>query len=217
MYLTWIGPNDPFPPVEEALSEPDGLLCAGGDLDTERLIRAYSLGIFPWYSEGEPVLWWSPAQRAVIPCGDIHISHSMRRCLNRGHFQFTHNREFAAVVDACSRPRAGQDGTWITPAMREAYLQLHRLGHADSFECWHNGELVGGVYGVSTGRVFSGESMFSRENNASKATLIHIATSGLYDWIDCQVMNPHLATLGAVEIPRPTFCQRLAQESTHHV
>ncbi|MGM0562885.1 MAG: leucyl/phenylalanyl-tRNA--protein transferase [Pseudomonadota bacterium] len=216
MELIWIAPDEDFPPLESALAEPDGLLCAGGDLSTRRLLRSYQLGIFPWYSEGEPILWWSPAQRAIIPCKDIHISRSMRRCLNRGAFDFTQNRDFAAVIDACSEPRPGQFGTWITPEMREAYLQLHRIGHAHSFECWYRGELVGGVYGVGVGRVLSGESMFSRHTNASKASLIHIATSGLYDWIDCQVMNPHLASMGAIEIPRSTFCQRLAREQHCH-
>ena len=212
MRLPWLAHSDPFPARELALEEPDGLLCAGADLSVDRLVAAYRQGIFPWYSEDEPILWWTPAKRAVIPCENIHISRSMKRFLKREPFTYSHNQCFEAVIEACSQPRPQQWGTWITEDMKQAYIELHNAGYAHSYECWEQGELVGGVYGVATGRIFSGESMFSISTNASKSTLIHIAHSNDYDWIDCQVMNPHLRSLGATEIDRERFVARLTQE-----
>lgn len=204
----------PFPDVSTALDAPeaDGLLCAGGDLSPERLIQAYRSGIFPWYSEGEPILWWSPDPRAVIFTDEIHISRSTQRTLNKKTFEIRHNTAFEAVVDGCAAPRAKESGTWILPEMKAAYTALHYQGHAHSVECWHNGELVGGVYGVVVNRVFCGESMFSAMSNASKVALIYIAQCGEYDAIDCQIPNPHLDSLGARCIPRTHFIDLLKND-----
>lgn len=202
----------PFPDVETALDAPEinGLLCAGGDLSPERLITAYRGGIFPWYSEGEPILWWSPNPRAVIFSKDIHISRSTRRTINKGIFEIRHNTAFDAVVQGCAAPRATETGTWITPEMQAAYAALHHQGHAHSYECWHEGKLVGGVYGIKVGAVFCGESMFSAMTNASKVALIHVAQLPEYQLIDCQVPNPHLESLGATALSRQAFIKLLA-------
>jgi len=208
--LFWIEPGAPaeFPDPELALREPDGLLAAGGDLGAERLLAAYREGIFPWYSEGQPILWWSPDPRAVLFPEHIRITRSLRKTLRSHRYRVSMDTDFAAVIAACAEPRPGQEGTWITTAMRNAYLQLHRQGAAHSVEVWEDGRLVGGLYGVATGRVFFGESMFTRARDASKVALVHLAGQ-LQAWgfplIDCQQTTSHLLTMGAVEIPRRVF------------
>lgn len=196
-----------FPSVEHALTEPNGLLAIGGDLSAARLMAAYRQGIFPWFSEGEPIMWWSPDPRAVIFCDDIHVSRSLQKTLRQGIYQITMNQAFAAVIRACAEPRHNDPGTWITPDMQAAYIKLHELGHAQSVEVWHEGQLVGGVYGVVSGRVFFGESMFHRQRDTSKLALVFIAQQTLQDFklIDCQIPSAHLQSLGAVNIPRAEF------------
>jgi len=200
-----------FPPVE--LAEPEGLLAVGGDLSPERLLAAYSAAIFPWYSEGEPLLWWSPDPRFVLFPAELRVSRSMRQFLKKGTVQITFDKAFPKVISACgSRPRPGQDGTWITPEMRDSYNNLHKLGFAHSVEVWAGGTLVGGLYGVSLGRMFFGESMFSAIPNASKAALITLVSflrEREFDLIDCQVETRHLGSLGARPIPREAFCRLL--------
>jgi len=200
-----------FPAPE--LAEPGGLLAVGGDLSPRRLLLAYSLGIFPWFSDGEPPLWWSPDPRCVIFPERIRISRSLAKCLRQGRFRVSCDEDFAAVVDGCAESRRGQSvGTWITDEMRNAYLRLHRLGYAHSLECWRGDELVGGVYGVVLGHCFFGESMFHRSPDASKvalATLARCLAKAGWPLIDCQLPNPHLLSLGAVEIPRAEFHQWL--------
>lgn len=196
-----------FPDPSTALDDPDGLLALGGDLSPQRLQLAYRRGIFPWFSEEQPILWWSPDPRCVIFPEDVHISRSLRRTLNSGRYRVTIDQAFAEVVDACARERT--EGTWITPEMRHAYVDLHNLGLAHSFEAWDiDGRLVGGLYGVAQGACFFGESMFSRETNASKLVFVHCLRQ-LQAWgyalMDCQVENPHLLSLGATLIPRATF------------
>lgn len=206
--IPWLDTDDdhtPFPHVDEALAEPDGLLAAGGSLRPLRLLRAYRGGIFPWYNPGEPILWWNPSQRAVIFPERIHVSRSLRKALRRRPFEYTHNTAFREVMLGCAEPRKNSADTWITPEMVEAYCDLHRLGYARSLECRLDGELVGGIYGVQLGRVFFGESMFSRVPNASKAALIEVARSPEVALIDCQIPNPHLETLGMTVIPRERF------------
>lgn len=199
-----------FPPVHFAET---GLLAIGGDLRRERLLLAYRSGIFPWYSEGEPLLWWSPDPRMVLYPDEFHCSRSLRRTIKKGVFEVTLDRAFPEVIRACaSVPRGGQDGTWITPQMEAAYIDLHQTGHARSIECWHDGKLAGGLYGVSLGGCFFGESMFSRKTDASKVamfTLVTAAKAWGIPFIDCQVANPHLASLGAREVPRRVFCREL--------
>jgi leucyl/phenylalanyl-tRNA--protein transferase len=197
------------------LSEPDGLLAVGGDLSEKRLLKAYREGIFPWYSEGEPILWWSPDPRAVLFLDDFHVSRRFLRYLKRAPFHFSLDEAFADVVRACATiPRRDQDGTWITPEMEGAYARLHRAGYAHSLEVWAEDKLVGGVYGVSLGACFFGESMFSAVENASKAGL-YILVQQLKRWafsfIDCQFLNPHLERLGARNIARAEFLKRLAE------
>jgi leucyl/phenylalanyl-tRNA--protein transferase len=212
--LTWLQPNDPpdaFPPVTRALDNPPGLLAAGGDLTPARLVAAYQRGIFPWYSLGEPVLWWSPDPREVLFPAAIHISRSLRRVIARAQFLVTENRDFDAVIDACSSGRQ-QAGTWITTEMRAAYQNLHRLGVASSIEVWAGEELVGGLYGVRSGRVFSGESMFSRRDNGSKVALAWLAAqcpSRGIELIDCQMPSAHLRSLGSQALPRAEFLSYL--------
>lgn len=216
MNLAWIDPRatrDPFPDVRQALAVPDGLLAVGGHLQPELLLTAYRRGIFPWYSEGQPLLWWSPDPRAVIFPEQLHVSRSLRKRLRRQDFQTTLDRDFRAIVAACSQPRIQQDGTWITPEMRAAYVTLARLGYAHSVETWVQGELVGGLYGVAIGRVFYGESMFSRRSDASKVALVRLAAElnqRGYRLIDCQVRSAHLDSLGAVALPRDQFVKLLS-------
>ncbi|SDP99050.1 leucyl/phenylalanyl-tRNA--protein transferase [Mucilaginibacter sp. OK268] len=191
---------------EPDLAEPDGLLAVGGDLSTLRLLLAYQNGIFPWYSDETPILWYSPHERFVLYPQELNISGSMRRVLNSGRFSVTADTCFNEVITACSTvPREGQDGTWITDDMKAAYNQLHAEGHAHSFEVWQNNELVGGIYGVQVGDVFCGESMFSKVSNASKTALIHVCQSGLYKLIDCQVHTGHMESMGARMISREQY------------
>lgn len=199
----------PFPPVESAARTPNGLLAVGGSLRPRRLLEAYRHGIFPWFSEGEPILWWSPEPRCVIFPERLHLPRSLRRTLNRGTFEVTRDADFDGVIRGCAAARPGSPGTWIVPAMIDAYRELHRLGHARSFECWAAGELAGGIYGVHLGRVFFGESMFSRRSDASKVALLHVARAADVALIDCQLPTPHLARLGAECISRTHFLRLL--------
>jgi len=212
--IPWLGPHDPFPPLASALREPNGLLAVDGDLSPERLIQAYSRGIFPWFGEGEPILWWSPDPRMVLFPAELKVSRSLRKTLRRGHYEVRADTAFPEVMRGCAEPRHGQPGTWITPAMVAAYTRLHRMGVAHSVETWINGELAGGLYGVALGKMFYGESMFSRETDASKIAFVHLVRQ-LERWgfgmIDCQMKTAHLASLGAREIPRAEFVRRLAE------
>ncbi|MCB1918860.1 MAG: leucyl/phenylalanyl-tRNA--protein transferase [Candidatus Competibacteraceae bacterium] len=215
MPLPWLDPHDdnqPFPHPDRALIEPDGLLAAGGNLSPRRLLRAYRHGIFPWYSSGQPILWWSPNPRLVLLPECLQISRSLRKTLRNGPLIVTADTAFEAVMTACAAPRGPGEGTWITPEMLRAYCRLHRLGHAHSVETWIQGELVGGLYGVAVGRVFYGESMFSWVSNASKVALAALARQ-LHRWefavIDCQVRTDHLLRMGAADIPRELFLELL--------
>ena len=199
---------DGFPDPALALHEPNGLLAAGGDLGPRRLLCAYRRGIFPWFSEGQPILWWSPDPRAVLWPGALRTGRTLRRALRRETFTITVNTAFDRVVRECAAPRAGRDGTWITRRMAAAYGRLHRAGHAHSIECWRGAELAGGLYGIAIGRVFFGESMFSRAADASKIALAHLCALG-FGLIDCQLPSPHLARLGAVEMDRRRFLSLL--------
>ncbi len=202
-----------FPPAERALKEPNGLLAIGGDLSPSRLLSAYAQGIFPWYSDDtSPVLWWSPDPRAVIAPDAVRVSRSLRRRLTRDEYRVTLDNSFDAVVVGCAEPRKGDTRTWITPAIRDAYRELHRLGFAHSAETWRGEDLVGGLYGISIGRMFFGESMFARATDASKVAFVCLAaqlTRWRFELIDCQIMNPHLRSLGAVTMPRREFLARL--------
>lgn len=209
--LTVLNPfdrNQPFPNVSKALPEPNGLLAVGGCLSSRRLLNAYRNGIFPWFGDNEPILWWSPDPRLVLRPDRIRIARSLAKRLRRGEFRFSFDTCFQTVVAACASPRPDARGTWITPEMQRAYGELHALGFAHSFEAWRNGELVGGLYGVVLGRVFFGESMFHRATDASKAAFV-FACERLQQWqyalIDCQVHTEHLASLGAEEISRDAF------------
>lgn len=203
-----------FPPAHQALRAPNGLLAAGGDLKPQRLLLAYQSGIFPWFSAGQPVLWWSPDPRTVLQPDAMHVSRSLRRFLRNSQLQVSHDRDFAGVISACAAPRDYADDTWITSEMQQAYIELHRLGHAHSIEVWQDNRLVGGLYGVAVGRLFCGESMFSRTDNASKTALLalcHYLQQRGFELIDCQMPTAHLASLGAREIERSQYLQRLAQ------
>lgn len=215
----WLNPEDPdapFPPVDHALRDPDGLLAIGGDLSPRRLLRAYRQGIFPWYSAGQPILWWAPDPRMVLQPDALKLSRSLRKTLRKGLFRITLDGDFAAVIGACAAPRADAQGTWITAEMSRAYLELHSLGYAHSVEAWQGGELVGGLYGVALGKVFFGESMFTRRTDASKVAFVHLVRQ-LQAWdfalIDCQVYTGHLASLGAAPIPRARFSALLEQHA----
>jgi leucyl/phenylalanyl-tRNA--protein transferase len=195
---------------DPALAEEDGLLAVGGDLSTERLLLAYQNGIFPWYSEDEPILWFSPHERFVLYPDELVVSKSMRKVLSSGQFKVTYNQCFADVIAACAKaPRPGQDGTWIIADMQQAYVNLHKKGYAHSVEVWQNNELVGGLYGVEVNNIFCGESMFSRVSNTSKIALIHLCQSGRYSLIDCQVYTPHLESMGAGMISRDEYMKLL--------
>ena len=203
-----LGPSDEFPLVDRALDDPNGLLAAGGGLSVPRLVAAYARGIFPWFSEGDPVLWWCPDPRMVLPTASVHISRSLRRRLRRDDFVITFDRDFAQVIRACAMPRRHEAGTWLVPSMIGAYERLHRAGLAHSVEIWMDETLAGGLYGVALGRMFFGESMFTRQTDGSKLAIVLLAAQ-LARWgfplIDCQMRTTHLASLGAVEIPRRTF------------
>jgi leucyl/phenylalanyl-tRNA--protein transferase len=212
--IHWLEPGGDFPPVERALRRPNGLLAAGGDLSPERLLRAYRLGIFPWFSAGEPILWWSPDPRMALFPDELKIARSLAKTLRKRDFEVRVDSAFEQVILACSEPRAHQPGTWITREMQAAYARLHRLGVAHSVETWRGGELIGGLYGVALGRMFYGESMFSRADNASKIALVHLVRQ-LQRWefgmIDCQMNTPLLTSFGAREIRRAEFTRRMAE------
>ncbi|WP_299943515.1 leucyl/phenylalanyl-tRNA--protein transferase [uncultured Microbulbifer sp.] len=197
-----------FPPTAAALADPNGFLAAGGDLTPEWLLAAYRRGIFPWYSNGQPILWWSPCPRCVVFPQTFRVGRSLQKVLRRKTFRVTFDRAFEPVIDSCRAQRANGEGTWITDRMRRAFIHMHHLGHSHSVEVWRNGDLVGGLYGIAIGRVFFGESMFHREKDASKVAFVHLVRQ-LELWgcplIDCQVGSPHLASLGAVEISRRDF------------
>jgi len=205
-----------FPPASWA--GPEGLLAMGGDLSPRRLLRAYGRGIFPWFSDGEPILWWSPDPRFVFFPADVHVPRSSKKILNKKIFHLTFDRAFAEVIDGCSRPRLDQNGTWITEEMRQAYITLHRLGYAHSLEAWHNGKLAGGLYGVALGRCFFAESMFHLEANASKLVLFALARALQkmeFEFIDCQLPAPHLALWGARPILRRHYLALLRKGLVH--
>jgi len=211
--LKLLGRDDPFPAPESALKEPNGLLCAGADLSAGRLLDAYRRGIFPWYSGGEPILWWSPDPRMVLFCEELKVSRSLAKNIRNKGYEVTVDSCFENILLQCSKTRKDGAGTWLGPAMRKAYLALHRSGHARSVETWHNGRLVGGLYGVSIGRMFYGESMFSTETDASKVALVGLVEELRrrdMPLIDCQQRTPLLASLGAREIPRREFLRRVA-------
>ena len=209
--IAWITADDPadaFPDVDQAMREPDGLLAAGGDLSSSRLLAAYCRGIFPWFDEGQPILWWSPDPRCVLIPGDFHVARSLRRELRRSDALIRFNTCFDTVMAACAEPRPGQAGTWITSEMIDAYTRLHAEGWAHSIEVWLDGNLVGGLYGLAIGRAFFAESMFSRQSNTSKFALYalsQILQARGFELIDCQVLTRHLWTLGARLLPRAEF------------
>jgi leucyl/phenylalanyl-tRNA--protein transferase len=212
--IPWLRSGDPFPPLERALEEPNGLLAAGADLSVERLVGAYERGIFPWYSDGQPILWWSPDPRMVLSPDSLKIPRSLRKRLARRDYEVTADAAFEDVIRGCAAPRREHDGTWITDDMLAAYVGLHRAGYAHSIETWVGGRLAGGLYGVALGRMYYGESMFTRVPDASKIALVHLARhlerSG-FGLIDCQMATAHLARFGAREIPRAAFVLKLKE------
>src|SRR6267142_5523414 len=216
--IPWLERGAPFPPVQSALKDPNGLLAAGADLSYERLLEGYRRGIFPWFSEGDPILWWSPDPRMVLFPEELKISRSLGKTLRNRSYEVRFDSDFDRVMAGCAAPRDGESGTWIGEAMIEAYRSLHRLGYAHSVETWIEGKLAGGLYGVAIGRVFFGESMFSRSHDASKialaALVAHLESAG-FGLIDCQMHTRHLETLGAREIPRRRF-SRLLEELVHY-
>ena len=211
--LKWLRPGERFPPVEQALKEPDGLLAAGGGLSVARLLEAYRHGIFPWYSGDEPILWWSPDPRLVLYCAELKVGRSLAKNLRNKGYELRVDTAFREVLAGCAGPRPGGGGTWLGEHMRRAYAGLHRAGYAHSFETWRRGELVGGLYGVALGRMFYGESMFSRATDASKVALValvgELRRRG-FPLIDCQVRTPLLVSLGAREVPRRAFLREIA-------
>jgi len=224
--IPWLGKDHPFPPVEKALQHPNGLLAAGGDLSENRLLNAYRQGIFPWFNPEEPILWWSPDPRMVLIPGEFIVSHSLAKILRKGTFEVRFDSAFEQVMRCCAEPRDnkldGHHGTWILEEMIEAYCALHQSGYAHSVEVWKDEKLVGGLYGVCIGHMFYGESMFSKVSNGSKIALAYLArqlerwqvgatTSFGTGMIDCQMHTPHLASLGAREIPRSEFIARLKE------
>jgi len=212
--IPWLGAHDPFPPVEQAAAEPNGLLAAGGDLSVARLVEAYGNGIFPWFNDDQPILWWSPDPRMVLIPAEMKVSRSLAKTLRNSRFEVRADTAFRDVIQNCSLPRHGQDGTWITPQMVDAYCELHRNGIAHSVETWLDGELVGGLYGVALGRAFFGESMFTRVSDASKvalAALVRQLEAWGFGLVDCQMNTAHLASFGAREIPRADFTRRLRE------
>lgn len=213
--LTWLRRDSlDFPPLDKAMREPNGLLAAGGDLSADRLIQAYRHGCFPWFEDGQPILWWSPDPRTVLAPAELHVSRSLAKLLRQQKYQVSFDQDFAAVIQACAAPRSYAQGTWITDSMQQAYLELHRRGHAHSVEVWLGDELVGGLYGLAMGRLFFGESMFSRADNASKvgfATLVEHLQAWDFVLIDCQMPTRHLHSFGARSIPRQSFAQYLNQ------
>jgi len=216
--IPYLEADDPFPPVDLALRDPNGLLAAGGDLSPSRLLDAYGKGIFPWFNEDDPVLWWSPDPRMVLPLDEVRVARSLRRTIKSRRFRVTADRAFTGVMAGCAEPRRDQQGTWITDDMTRAYERLFDLGYAHSVEAWIGDELTGGLYGVALGRMFFGESMFSRVPDASKVALVALVRQ-VERWgfpcVDCQMATSHLASLGAQEIPRQMFLRyvrRLVQQ-----
>lgn len=215
--ITWLHAGlteEPFPHPREAWREPNGLLAAGGDLSTSRLLRAYRQGIFPWYEAGQPILWWSPDPRTILRPHAVRITRSLRKSLRNGGFNVSFDQDFRGVIRACSESRPGAQSTWITMEMRQAYETLHAAGHAHSVEVWREGVMVGGLYGVSIGRMFCGESMFSRANDASKVALVWLCRHlQAWDWplIDSQTPTAHMLSLGASEMPRERFLGELGE------
>lgn len=212
MPIPFLAPDDdvtPFPATCTALNEPNGLLMAGGNLSEKRLLAAYRAGVFPWFEAGEPILWWSPDPRCVIWPDDIKVSRSLRKTIRNGQFEVTENFAYREIMRRCGAPRKGSTGTWITDEMVSAYCHLNTLGVARSLEVWMGHELVGGLYGIQMGRVFVGESMFSTERDASKVALVHLAQSGKYRLIDCQLETAHLNSMGATTISREHYLQLL--------
>jgi leucyl/phenylalanyl-tRNA--protein transferase len=213
--------DEPFPPLDDALKQPNGLLAIGGDLSTERLLNAYRQGIFPWFSPGDPLMWWSPHPRMVMFPDELHISRSLQKRLKKPDYKISFNTDFRQVMSTCATvPRDGQAGTWIVPEMIEAYCELHTLGYAHSVEVWQGEALVGGLYGVALGRVFFAESMFHLVPNASKIALITLVRQlqGLgIAMMDCQLHTPHLASLGAREISRDEFSLKLSELIQTHI
>ncbi len=212
--IPWLQAGMPFPPVEQALREPDGLLAASLDLSPRRILEAYRQGIFPWYSEGQPVLWWSPDPRMVLVPDEVRITRSMEKVLRNRAYDVRCDTSFETVMRACAAPRDGASGTWISEEMIAAYTALHEMGHAHSVETWIDGRLAGGLYGMAIGRIFFGESMFTRERDCSKIALIHLArylATQEFELIDCQMNTAHLASMGGREIPRSEFCRVLSR------
>ncbi len=208
-----------FPPLDTALEEPNGLLAAGAALSPQWLLAAYRSGIFPWYEEGQSVLWWSPDPRLVLFPDRLRISKSLRKFIRKHPYTIYINRDFSSVVEQCGAERSGASGTWITADMQAAYCQLNQLGHAHSVEVWRDDDLVGGLYGIAMGKVFFGESMFSKEANTSKLALVALISQlTIWDFqlIDCQVTSDHLLSLGAEEIPRSQFTEILAAAATEN-
>ncbi len=212
-------PNQSFPAIETALTNPDGLLAIGGCLSSQRIINAYQQGIFPWYSSGEPILWWSPNPRLVLFPKNLKISRSLKKTIRKGNFQVTYDQAFSQVMQHCAAPRKKEYGTWITEEIYQAYTQLHQQGFAHSCEVWFDNELVGGLYGISIGQVFFGESMFHKKTDASKIAF-HSLVNQLSEWgyqlIDCQVHTNHLSSLGAEEIDRKKFLSLLQHHCSLH-
>lgn len=214
--ISWLDPHSTlFPPVSRALRDPDGLLAAGGDLSSQRLLAAYRHGIFPWFDDSQPILWWSPDPRCVLYPEQLHVSRSLAKQMRKLPYQVSFDQCFETVVRSCSAPRDEEGGTWITEDMVAAYSRLHDEGHAHSVEIWLDNELVGGLYGIAMGRLFFGESMFSRTSNASKIAFVRFVEQ-LRQWgyylVDCQVYSEHLASLGACQIPRHEFTRILSRE-----
>ena len=214
-YIPPRSPPDTFPPTRDALREPNGLLAVGGDLSTERLVEAYRRGIFPWYSDGDPLLWWSPNPRSVLYPQDIRISRSLRKTIRQGRYEVRIDTAFDEVIFACAQPRKDHAGTWIDSEMDAAYRELHQAGFAHSIESWDSDGLAGGLYGVAIGRVFFGESMFARRSDASKVALAHLCTMG-FELIDCQLASAHLERMGATTIERQQFERHLAELTDLH-
>lgn len=216
--IPWLEGEPAFPPLERALAEPNGLLAAGGELTPAWLLAAYRRGIFPWFSGDEPILWWSPDPRLVLVPGEIRIHRSLRKVLRQQRFEIRIDTAFSEVMTQCAAPRAQDAGTWITPRMQIAYGRMHELGYAHSVECWQHDKLVGGLYGMALGRAFFGESMFSRQTDASKVALAHLARileQLGFAVIDCQMTTPHLLSMGAREVGRSAFARGLEQWTRH--
>lgn len=212
--IPWLTPETPFPPLGTALTHPNGLLAAGGDLSPQRLIKAYRCGIFPWFNEGDPILWWSPDPRMVLFPGELKISRSLRKTLKKANYTIRADSAFGQVVQACAAPRKQRPGTWIHDEMIAAYTALHEMGMAHSIETWMEDELVGGLYGVAQGKMFFGESMFSRTTDASKVAFVHLVgylERRGFKMIDCQMKTAHLASFGAREISRKEFSLKLKE------